>query len=511
MLLRVMRILRIVRILRLLRGAKELRNLIMTMIYSFPSLVNVSSILALTVFIYAVLGVDLFTYLKPQEHLDASRNFYDLGHAALTLFQCLTNDAWSGLMADAMLDESTGKCSEAEGDCGSWVAIPYFISFQVIGSFVFLNLVVAVILENFTTEQELSPKEARALGAPDVRARYALYTIREHTRDYIERKNTPSPVKAEMIRPTTPPPMAGKAAAAPAPAPAASPAKNGRNRCGGAKAAAGAVAKAAARPDAARAAGGGGGGKASASPPKGKSSAAAPSAAPPKPKPSASPPKSKPSPPPPPPPPNPSAQALEALDAARSGGALPAKAAEPTPVKGPKKRAEAGGLTAPPPQPEAPRPAAPEKVAPAKKAPAKPAPAKATPQKAAPASGAAQGGAGAVAPQAQSGGAAANDARPKATTSKAAAAAAAPPPPVPVAAEPPTESKTSPPKGARERSSPPRESSSPSAGTQYYVARPSSRNSSRNASPSTRRDYINPLETAKGVKNVRERIRSRGF
>ena len=38
---------------------------------------------------------------------------------------------------------------EAEGS-GSWVAIPYFISFQVIGSFVFLNLVVAVILENYS-------------------------------------------------------------------------------------------------------------------------------------------------------------------------------------------------------------------------------------------------------------------------------------------------------------------------------------------------------------------------
>ena len=111
MLLRVLRILRIVRILRLLKGAKELRNLIMTMIYSFPSLVNVGSLLALIVFMYSVLGVDLFTFLEPQDNINRSRNFVDLGHAALLLFQCLTNDAWSGLMADAM---ETEHCSMEE-------------------------------------------------------------------------------------------------------------------------------------------------------------------------------------------------------------------------------------------------------------------------------------------------------------------------------------------------------------------------------------------------------------
>ena len=151
MLLRVLRILRIVRILRLLKSAKELRNLIVTMIYSFPSLVNVGSLLALIVFMYAVLGVDLFTFLEPRDNINEQRNFNDLFHAALLLFQCLTNDAWSGLMADAMETAADGHCSEAAGDCGSWVAIPYFISFQVLGSFVFLNLVVAVILENFTS------------------------------------------------------------------------------------------------------------------------------------------------------------------------------------------------------------------------------------------------------------------------------------------------------------------------------------------------------------------------
>ena len=62
-LLRVLRILRIVRILRLLKGAREVRNLPVTLILSFPSLVNVGSLLALCIFIYSVLGMQLFAFL----------------------------------------------------------------------------------------------------------------------------------------------------------------------------------------------------------------------------------------------------------------------------------------------------------------------------------------------------------------------------------------------------------------------------------------------------------------
>ena len=188
MLLRVLRILRILRILRLLKGAKELRNLIVTMVLSFPSLFNVASLLSLIIFIYSVLGVQLFTFVSVSGGgggLTASRNFVSFGSTSLLLFQvawpalaltctlasapsrvhsrpqpfrlaslplchqCLTGDGWSALMADTMVTEESGECSAAMGDCGSKLAVPYFISFQVIGSFVFLNLVVAVILENF--------------------------------------------------------------------------------------------------------------------------------------------------------------------------------------------------------------------------------------------------------------------------------------------------------------------------------------------------------------------------
>ena len=154
MVLRVLRVLRILRILRLLKGpgAKQVRDLIMTLVLSFPSLVNVGGVLCLVVFMYAVLGVNLFTYVAAQENLTADRNFETIGSAMLLLFQALTGDNWSGMMVDTMVSESSGKCSAAEGNCGSpGGAIAFFISFMLVASFVVLNLVVAVILENFSS------------------------------------------------------------------------------------------------------------------------------------------------------------------------------------------------------------------------------------------------------------------------------------------------------------------------------------------------------------------------
>ena len=165
MLLRVLRVIRILRILRLLKYAKDLRNLILTMIFSFPALMNVCGVLMLVTFMYAVLGVDLFTYVAHQDNLNDDRNFDTLANAGLLLFQCLTNDAWSGLMADAMATEERELCTDADGDCGSWVAVPYFISFQIIGSFVLLNLLVAIILENFTT---IGSQDAKLVQSTDL-------------------------------------------------------------------------------------------------------------------------------------------------------------------------------------------------------------------------------------------------------------------------------------------------------------------------------------------------------
>ena len=103
-----------------------------TLVLAAPSLVNISCLLVLIVFMYSVLGVQLFTYVRHQDYLSDERNFDSFGNAVLLLFQCLTNDGWSYLMDDCMIGPGSGRgCTLEAGDCGLWVSVPYFVSFQV--------------------------------------------------------------------------------------------------------------------------------------------------------------------------------------------------------------------------------------------------------------------------------------------------------------------------------------------------------------------------------------------
>ena len=179
------------------KRAKGLRDLLMTMVISFPALINVGSLLGLLIFMsaagrmpmpvpalllppnarpepsrrYAVLGVQLFTFVRhDDEILTDDRNFDDFGHALLTLFQVgsrslprisltslessrdsprstrlqsVTGDNWSAMMHACSTHPHDGSgCTEKAGDCGSfYAAVLFFVSFQFLGSFVFLNLV----------------------------------------------------------------------------------------------------------------------------------------------------------------------------------------------------------------------------------------------------------------------------------------------------------------------------------------------------------------------------------
>ena len=84
----------------------------------------------------------------------------------LLMFQALTGDDWSGLMRDAITPPSApplahlrqlrghhhegAERSDAQMTGGLPAALPFFVSFVIVGAFVFLSLVVAVILERFS-------------------------------------------------------------------------------------------------------------------------------------------------------------------------------------------------------------------------------------------------------------------------------------------------------------------------------------------------------------------------
>jgi hypothetical protein len=169
MMLRILRVLRVLRLVRLVKNAKGVLDLVVTLILSFPALMNVAGLLGLVLFMYSVLGTNLFTYvLLPGMELNAHRNFWSVPSAFLVLFQCLTNDAWSLVMDDLTVTPERGCHPEGpllpDGthgpcDCG-YTVLPaaYFFSFLLLCNFVLLNIVVAVVIDNFLEMRYWNPR-----------------------------------------------------------------------------------------------------------------------------------------------------------------------------------------------------------------------------------------------------------------------------------------------------------------------------------------------------------------
>ena len=79
--LRVLRVLRILRILRLLKNVRGLRDLVSTLVAASPAMANISLLLALVVFIYAVLGLNM---CSPQSHTRDARPPPPRAHSMLS-------------------------------------------------------------------------------------------------------------------------------------------------------------------------------------------------------------------------------------------------------------------------------------------------------------------------------------------------------------------------------------------------------------------------------------------
>ena len=152
----VLRILRIARVFRLVRNLKGLRMLLNTLIMSLPGLLNIGALLFLLCFVYAILGMNLFGKVKFGENLNADANFTNFGNSLLVLLRMVTGEAWNAIMYDCMISEDCDTSVDcARGECcGSAGAPAYFISFVIFGSFITLNLLIAVVLDNFSNNKK---------------------------------------------------------------------------------------------------------------------------------------------------------------------------------------------------------------------------------------------------------------------------------------------------------------------------------------------------------------------
>ena len=71
-------------------------------VYALPPLMNVTALLILAYFIFAILGSFLFGNIVSGDIIDSKLNFSNFHHAILLLFICSTGENWYMVMFDTM-------------------------------------------------------------------------------------------------------------------------------------------------------------------------------------------------------------------------------------------------------------------------------------------------------------------------------------------------------------------------------------------------------------------------
>jgi len=132
---------RLLRVLKLAKSIKTLRILLVTTINSLPDIGWMSLVLVLFLFIFAVLGVQLFAGSLRGLPTDPPYSFDDVFEALFSVFQVLTGDDWTSIMADTAY-------------ATSGAAIIYFIVLHAFGSYIVLSLFVAILLQRFSDQQD---------------------------------------------------------------------------------------------------------------------------------------------------------------------------------------------------------------------------------------------------------------------------------------------------------------------------------------------------------------------
>ncbi|XP_032294828.1 sodium leak channel NALCN isoform X2 [Drosophila virilis] len=124
----------------------------------------------LLVFFYALAGTILFGTVKYGEGIGRRANFGSPVTGVAMLFRIVTGEDWNKIMHDCMVQPPYCTLGENywETDCGNFTAsLIYFCTFYVIITYIVLNLLVAIIMENFSLFY--SNEEDALLSYADIR------------------------------------------------------------------------------------------------------------------------------------------------------------------------------------------------------------------------------------------------------------------------------------------------------------------------------------------------------
>jgi voltage-gated sodium channel len=166
----VLRLFRAFRVVRIFKQVRKMRRIMEGIIKSLPGLSYAFVAMALIIGIWAIMGVDFFGEIvfdadgKEDVKLEELGDYYfgTFFRACLTLLQISTFDSWSsGIARDIIYEKGNG-------------ATVYFLSFIFIAGIIMMNVLVALLLDNYLNvdAEEREEPEDTTLSDLDNSAKY---------------------------------------------------------------------------------------------------------------------------------------------------------------------------------------------------------------------------------------------------------------------------------------------------------------------------------------------------
>jgi len=134
----VLRALRILRVLRLVSLVPSMRGVVGALLKALPGMASIIGLLALVLYVSAVLATKLFGAIAPQF-------FGTLGSSLFTLFQIMTVEGWPDIAREVMASAPH-----------AWI---FFVAYLLVATFMVLNLFIAVVVNAMQSQVSADLKD----------------------------------------------------------------------------------------------------------------------------------------------------------------------------------------------------------------------------------------------------------------------------------------------------------------------------------------------------------------
>ena len=155
--LAVLRALRVLRVLRLISAVPSMRRVAGGLLAAIPGLGSVIGIIAVILYVFAVIATKLFAEHFPQW-------FGTLGESAYTLFQIMTLEGWGDIARSVM-----------EVYPIAWL---FFVIFILVSTFTMLNLFIAVVVTAMQSEHKREIEAERTDASTETDLKQELAEMR---------------------------------------------------------------------------------------------------------------------------------------------------------------------------------------------------------------------------------------------------------------------------------------------------------------------------------------------